>query len=138
MITRLVGVGAAGLLLCGFALTPEYEQQARDEVAFCVGFAKRDFPSFEAAVRSIDPATGEVAIERLDSNARGEVTFARCLMAIRKWRLVERHLLSAVDHSPPPGFEDSRYASDGRLRGQLGPMVRGSSPMKSESGRTSP
>jgi hypothetical protein len=101
-VRQLIVLAAASLLLCGFALTPEYEQQARDEVAFCVGLAQRDFPSFDAAVRSIDPATGDVAIDGLNPNARGEPTVARCLMAIRKWRLVERHLPRTVDPTPPP------------------------------------
>jgi hypothetical protein len=84
---RLIVLAAASLLLCGFALTPEYEQQARDEVTFCVGLAQRDFPSFDPAVRSIDPATGEVAIDGLNPNARGEPTgglVKKCVNKIRR------------------------------------------------------
>ncbi len=113
MIARLAVVSAAGLLLCGFTLTSEYEEQARDEVAFCVGFAKRDAPSFDAAVRSIDPKTGEVRIDRLNSTPRGEVAFGNCLMGIRKGRLVERHLPKTADPTPPAVPPQDRYAGGG-------------------------
>jgi len=113
MMRRLVVLGAAGLLLCGFAVTPEYEQQARSDVGFCVGYAKRDSPSFEATVRSVDTTTGGVRIDRVNANARGEFAFATCLMAIRKWRLVERHLPRTVDPTPPAVPGQDRYASDG-------------------------
>jgi len=116
MMTRLVALGAAGLLVCGFAVTPEYEQQAREEVATCVGYAKRDSASFDAVVRSVDPTTGEVRIDRLNANARGEFTFATCLMAIRKWRVVERHLPKTADPTPPTAGAQDGYTGKGSVR----------------------
>jgi len=115
MMRRLVILSAAGFLLCGFgfAVTPEYEQQARSDVAFCVGYARLDSPSFEAAVRSVDTTTGEVRIDRVNANARGEFAFTACLKAIRKWRLVDQHLPNTVDRTPPAVRGQDRYASDG-------------------------
>ena len=107
---RLGVVSAAGLALCGFTLTPEYEKQARDEVAFCVSFAKRDAPSFEAVVRSIDGKSGAIQIDRINSSPRGEVAFANCLAGIRKGRLVERHLPKTADPTPPTTPPQDRYA----------------------------
>src|SRR5262245_6177528 len=80
---RLAVVGAASAFLFGFTVTPEYIQQAREDVAFCVDFAKRDAPSFQASVRSVE-ATGKVNIDRWNGNPRAEFAFATCLTAIHK------------------------------------------------------
>ncbi len=115
MVARLIVLGAAGLFVCGFVVTPEYEQQAREDVATCAGYARHESPSFEAAVRSIDPTTGEVRIARQHADARGEFAFEKCLMAIRKWRVVERNLPKTVDPNPPDTPAQGRFAGDGRL-----------------------
>jgi hypothetical protein len=112
---RHVVVGAASLLLCGFTVTPEYVQQAREDVAFCVDFAKRDAPSFQASVRSIDQQTGQVNIDRLNGSPRAEFAFSTCLTAIHKWRLVERNLPKTVDPTPPDPPAPNRYAGSGPL-----------------------
>ena len=112
-MTRLALATAAGLFLCGFTLTPEYEKQAREEVAFCAAFARRDAPSFDATVASIDRKTGELRIERVNSTPRGEVAFGNCLAGIRKGRLVERHLPKTADPTPPMTPHQDRYAVSG-------------------------
>ncbi len=112
-MTRLALAMAAGLFLCGFTLTPEYEKQAREEVAFCAAFARRDAPAFDAAITSIDRRTGELRIERANSTPRGEVAFANCLAGVRKGRLVERHLPKTADPTPPTTPPQGRYAVSG-------------------------
>ena len=109
MRTRVVIVAASGFL-CGFAVTPAYERQARQDVATCVDYAKRQSAAFDATVQSIDRNTGEVSIERLNANARGEYAFDKCLTALRKWRVVERNLPKTVDPTPPTVATPDRYA----------------------------
>lgn len=109
MRTRVVIVAASGFL-CGFAVTPAYERQARQDVATCVDYAKRQSAAFDATVQSIDRNTGEVSIERLNANARGEYAFDKCLTTLRKWRVVERNLPKTVDPTPPTVAPPDRYA----------------------------
>lgn len=119
MLIRLIIFGVAGLFLCGFAVTPEYEQQAREDVATCVSYAKRELPPFEAVVRSIDPTTGEVRIDRLNADARGDFAFGKRLMAMRKWRVVERNLSKTVDPNPQTvgnSAQDRHAGDDGLVR----------------------
>ncbi len=87
MRVRLVILAVGGLLLCGFILTPEYEQRVREDVAVCVAHARQDSASFDAFVSRVEPTTGEVSM-RVLGDARGEFAFTKCLMTIRNWTWV--------------------------------------------------
>ena len=88
------------LLTCGFAWPPDYADQSRADVATCVEYARHSSPHFEAAVREVDLATGRVDIERTANDARGEVAFSKCLLAVRQWRLIERNLPRGPEPEP--------------------------------------
>ena len=88
------------LLTCGFAWPPDYADQSRADVATCVEYARYTSPHFEAAVREVDLATGRVDIERTANDARGEVAFSKCLLAVRQWRLIERNLPRSPEPHP--------------------------------------
>src|SRR5262245_19040351 len=101
MLKRLVLLCSAGLLLCGFSLTPEYEREAKDDVNFCAGYTRRDFSSFEASVVAIDRASGAIRIDRRNTTGPANALFDRCLVGVRKWRLVDRYLPRTADPTPP-------------------------------------
>jgi hypothetical protein len=42
-----------------------------------------------------------VDIQRTGSDARGEVAFSKCLLAVRQWRLIERNLPRSAEPDPP-------------------------------------
>ena len=88
------------LLTGGFAWPPDYADQSRADVATCVEYARHTSPHFEAAVREVNLATGRVDIERTANDARGEVAFSKCLLAVRQWRLIERNLPRAPQPDP--------------------------------------
>ena len=85
---RLVTLAVAGLLLCGFTLTPEYELRIKEDVAVCVAHARQEYASFDAFVSRVEPTSGEVAM-RVLGGARGEFAFTKCLMTIRDWTWVD-------------------------------------------------
>ncbi|MGH7373274.1 MAG: hypothetical protein ACREJY_03525 [Candidatus Rokuibacteriota bacterium] len=91
-MTRAIIVGCTALLGFGFAWPPDYAEQSRADVATCVGYARQISPSFDANVSGVDLQTGRVDIERSPGDARGELAFSRCLLAVRQWRLIERNL----------------------------------------------
>jgi hypothetical protein len=70
-------------------------------VAICVQYARQTSPRFEAEVREVDLATGRVDIQRTANDARGEVAFSKCLLAVRQWRLIERNLPRSPEPDPP-------------------------------------
>jgi hypothetical protein len=65
-----------------------------------VSYTRQTSPQFDAQVRDVDLATGHVDIERSAGDARAEVAFASCLLAVRHWRLIERNLPSRTDPVP--------------------------------------
>ena len=97
---RAILLGSVALLTVGFAWPPDYAEQSRADVATCVSYARRTSPGFDAQVRDVDLATGHVDIQRSTGDARGEVAFATCLLAVRHWRLIERNLPSPTDPGP--------------------------------------
>jgi hypothetical protein len=99
-MTRAIIVGCTAVLGLGFAWPPEYVEQSHADVATCVGYARRISPAFAATVKSVDLTTGRVDIERSAGDARGEVAFSRCLLAVRHWRLIERNLPKAPAPEP--------------------------------------
>jgi len=115
MFRRLVLLCSAGLLLCGFTLTAEYERDAKSDVDFCAGYTRRDVPSFEASVVTIDRATGAIQIDRRNATGPANALFARCMVSVRKWRLVERYLPKTADPTPPTTAASDRFASRGGL-----------------------
>ena len=86
----------------GFAWPPDFVEQSRADVEACVQYARHTSPRFAAELRAVDLATGRVDIERTVSDARGEVEFSKCLLAVRQWRLIERNL----PRSPVPDPAD--------------------------------
>ncbi|HET8531075.1 MAG TPA: hypothetical protein VFO08_08005 [Methylomirabilota bacterium] len=98
---RAIVLGCTVLLTCGFTWPPEYAEQTRADVAICVQYARRTSPRFEAEVREVDLATGQVDIQRTANDARGEVAFSKCLLAVRQWRLIERNLPRSPEPDPP-------------------------------------
>jgi hypothetical protein len=97
---RAIMLGGVAVLTVVFAWPPDYAEQSRSDVATCVGYARQSSPSFDAQVRGVDLTTGRVDIERSASDARGEVAFSKCLLAMRHWRLIERNLPSATEPGP--------------------------------------
>ena len=97
---RAIVLGCTVLLTCGFTWPPEYVEQTRADVAICVQYARRTSPRFEAEVREVDLATGRVDIQRTANDARGEVAFSKCLLAVRQWRLIERNLPRSPEPEP--------------------------------------
>ena len=98
---RAIVLGCTVLLTCGFTWPPDYAEQSRADVATCVQYARQTSPRFEAAVREVDMTTGRVDIERTANDARGEVAFSKCLLAVRQWRLIERNLPRPPLPDPP-------------------------------------
>lgn len=98
---RAIVLGCTVLLTCGFTWPPEYAEQTRADVAICVQYARQTSPRFEAEVREVDLATGRVDIQRTANDARGEVAFSKCLLAVRQWRLIERNLPRSPEPDPP-------------------------------------
>lgn len=98
---RAIVLGCTVLLTCGFTWPPDYAEQSRADVATCVQYARRTSPRFEAQVREVDLTTGRVDIERTANDARGEVAFSKCLLAVRQWRLIERNLPRTPAPEPP-------------------------------------
>jgi hypothetical protein len=66
-----------------------------------VQYARQTSPRFEAEVREVDLTTGRVDIARTANDARGEVAFSKCLLAVRQWRLIERNLPRVPEPDPP-------------------------------------
>ena len=99
------------VLLCsGFAWPPDYAEQSRADVTTCVSYAQRTSPGFAAWVRGVDLQTGHVDIERASiEDSRGERAFSRCLIAMRRWRLIERNLPKLTE----PGEPDPTTMADG-------------------------
>jgi hypothetical protein len=98
---RAIVLGCTALLTYGFTWPPDYAEQSRADVATCVQYARQISPRFEAEVREVDLATGRVDIERTANDARGEVAFSKCLLAVRQWRLIERNLPRSPEPDPP-------------------------------------
>lgn len=98
---RAIVLGCTVVLTCGFTWPPDYVEQSRADVATCVQYARQSSPRFEAQVREVDLATGRVDIQRTASDARGEVAFSKCLLAVRQWRLIERNLPRSPAPDPP-------------------------------------
>ena len=98
---RAIVLGCTVLLTCGFTWPPDYAEQTRADVATCVQYARQTSPRFEAEVRGVDLATGRVDIQRTANDARGEVAFSKCLLAVRQWRLIERNLPRSPEPGPP-------------------------------------
>jgi hypothetical protein len=66
-----------------------------------VDYARRTSPRFDAQVNAVDLETGRVDIERSAGDSSGERAFSKCLLAVRRWRLIERHLPKPPDPEPP-------------------------------------
>lgn len=98
---RTIILECVAVLTVGFTWPPDYAEQSRADVATCVGYARQTSPRFDAQVRDVDLTTGRVDIERSTGDARGEVAFSKCLLAVRQWRLIERHLPKPTDPGPP-------------------------------------
>ena len=98
---RAITLGCVAVLTVGFAWPPDYAEQSRADVATCVGYARQTSPRFDAEVRDVDLATGRVDIQHSAGDARGEVAFSKCLLAVRQWRLIERNLPKPADPGPP-------------------------------------
>ena len=111
MLRRLVLLGSAGLLLCGFTFTADYEREAKSDVDFCASYTRRDVPSFETSVVAIDRATGAIQIDRRNASGSANALFDRCLVGVRKWRLVERYLPKTADPTQPTASPTDRVAS---------------------------
>ena len=105
---RAIVLGCTALMTCGFTWPPDYAEQSRADVATCVGYARRTSPGFAAQVRSVDLETGLVDIQRSSDDARGDVAFSKCLLAVRHWRIIERNLPKPAD----PGPSDSATMAD--------------------------
>ncbi|HEU4439910.1 MAG TPA: hypothetical protein VFT36_11705 [Methylomirabilota bacterium] len=99
-MTRAIVLGSVAVLTLGFTWPPEYAEQSRADVATCVSYARQSSPRFDARVRDVDLATGRVDIQRSADDARGEVAFATCLLAVRQYRLIERNLPDPTDPGP--------------------------------------
>lgn len=100
-MTRAVVIGCAALLTCGYTWPPDYVEQSRADVATCVDYARQTSPRFDAQVNGVDLETGRVDIQRSAGDSRGERAFSTCLLAVRRWRLIERHLPKPPDPGPP-------------------------------------
>jgi hypothetical protein len=100
-MVKAIVLGSVATLTVGFAWPPDYAEQSRAEVATCVSYARQSSPGFEAQVRDVNLTTGHVDIQRSAGDARGEVAFAKCLLAMRQWRLIERNLPRPTDPGPP-------------------------------------
>ncbi|HYB71444.1 MAG TPA: hypothetical protein VEH80_12250 [Candidatus Bathyarchaeia archaeon] len=100
-ILGTIALGCAAVACCGFAWPPEYAEQSRADVSACERYARETSPGFEAHVRSVDLATGQVDIERTPNDTRGEVAFSKCLLSFRQWRLIERNLPKLPAPAPP-------------------------------------
>jgi len=109
-------LGGTLLLTCGFVWPPEYAEQSRADVVTCVDYARHTSPSFDAQVRDVDLTTGRVDIQR-EGDARGELAFSKCLLAVRQWRLIERNL--------PPRAPEPEHAEPSTMAGApAGSVVR--------------
>lgn len=97
---RAIALGSVAMLTVGFTWPADYAEQSRADVATCVTYARQTSPRFDAEVRDVDRTTGHVDIQRYAGDARGEVAFASCLLAVRHWRLIERNLPSPADPGP--------------------------------------
>ena len=110
-MNRAVVLGSVAVLTVGFTWPPDYAEQSRADVATCVSYARQSSPRFDAEVRGVDLTTGHVDIQRSASDARGEVAFSTCLLAVRHWRLIERNLPSPTDPGsvePAPTADTTR------------------------------
>ena len=107
-------LGGTVLLTCGFVWPPEYADESRADVATCVQYAQQTSPTYYALVRDVDLTTGRVDIQRI-GDARGEVAFSRCLLAVRQWRLIERNL--------PPRVPEPEHAEPSTMAGAAAPSV---------------
>ena len=111
-MTRAIVLGSvlSGTLLLttGFVWPPEYVDESRADVATCVQYAQQTSPAYYAQVRDVDLTTGRVDIQRI-GDARGEVAFSKCLLAVRQWRLIERNL--------PPKAPQPEHAEPSNMAG---------------------
>jgi hypothetical protein len=101
-MARVIVLTCTVLLCSGFTFPPDYAAQSRADVGLCVSFARHTSPTFDAHVRDVNLETGYVEIDRAPNDARGDRAFTRCLLAVRQWRLVERHLPKPTE----PGLPD--------------------------------
>ncbi|HKW91613.1 MAG TPA: hypothetical protein VJX92_06915 [Methylomirabilota bacterium] len=91
-MSRAIVVMSVALISFGFAWPPDYAEQSRADVATCVSYARLTSPAFDAQVRSVDLQTGKVDITSSPGDSRGERAFSKCLLSVRQWRLIDRHL----------------------------------------------
>ena len=89
---RAIVLSSVAMLTVGFTWPADYVEQSRADVETCVSYARQSSPHFDAHVRDVDLGTGHVDIQRSADDARGEVAFATCLLAVRQYRLIERNL----------------------------------------------
>ena len=100
-MTRVIILTCTVSLCSGFTWPPDYAEQSRADVSTCVDYARRTSPTFDARVRGVDLQTGHVDIQSSPEDTRGGRAFTRCLLAVRQWRLVERHLPKPTEPGPP-------------------------------------
>jgi len=89
---RIIVLGFVAVMTAGFTWPADYVEQSRADVETCADYARHTSPRFDARVRAVDPATGEVDIQHSTGDVRGELAFTKCLLAFRQWRLIERNL----------------------------------------------
>ena len=99
MFRAIIVMGVASIS-CAFTWPPEYVEQSRADVATCVSYARLTSPAFDAQVRGVDLQTGKVDITSSPGDSRGERAFSKCLLSVRQWRLIDRHLPKPTE--PPP------------------------------------
>ncbi|HZP36473.1 MAG TPA: hypothetical protein VFE48_08280 [Methylomirabilota bacterium] len=107
-------LGSTLLLTSGFVWPPEYADESRADVATCVQYAQQTSPTYYAEVRGVDLTTGHVDIRRI-GDARGELAFSKCLLAVRQWRLIERNL--------PPPVPEPEHAEPATMAGAAASSV---------------
>jgi hypothetical protein len=115
-MTRAIVLTCTLLLCSSFTWPPDYAEQSRADVSTCVGYARLTSPHFEARVLDVDLESGHVDIERSPNDSRGERAFTRCLLAVRQWRLIERHLPKPTDPPPPEPTTMAGRDADSRVR----------------------
>ena len=115
-MVRVIALGCVAALTVGFTWPADYAEQSRADVATCVSYARRVSPTFDAQVRDVDLTTGRVDIQRSPGDVRGEAAFSKCLLAVRQWRLIERHLPRPADPGLPEVATMAEKAPDSFIR----------------------